>query len=207
MMRLRNLLVLALVIAGPVLAMAVETIDSYGFDPVQVQNSLFGALRGGYYSPDIPADVRAMPAEEQKAVVAALGAFAKSYVASSGFKKEYGEVYKSSKPKSAFGLPSMSVGALTKTATDKAAGKDKKNEAWTLDKSPNVQIKKRLQAFLDVTADVDFKAATHGSNGMKYFDKAEYEQKPREWKMCYRAGKTMTDEIRSFAQSWITELK
>jgi len=154
--------------------------------------------------------VRTMSADDKKAAVQTLGAFAKSYFASTDFKKAYGEAYKNSKPKG-FGLPSLNVKDMaTKTATaeaDKAMHKDKPADSWQLEKDPKAQLKKRLQSFLTATAEVDYDAATHSNGSFKVFDKTEYEAKPREWKLCYRAGRETGEAIRAFAESWLAELK
>lgn len=183
-------------------ALAAEAVESLGFDPEQLQQSLFGALRGWYGAPDIPSAVRSLPAEQKVAAVQTLGAFAKAYYASAEFKKDYGKAYKDSKPRG-FGLPSLRGEDLAKMAMDKAA---KKTDAGALDKDPKAQLAKRLEAFLAATADVDFAAATRQSGGLKMFEKPEYESKPSEWKMCYRAGKETTEALRAFAQGWLEEL-
>jgi hypothetical protein len=67
-------------------------------------------------------------------------------------------------------------------------------------------VKARLQKFLAITADVDFNAATHDVYGLNKFNNAEYEKKPDEWKMAYRAGKPVTDAAREFATAWLKEI-
>ena len=200
----------ALLLLAPLAVLAAEGIEALGFDKEQVELSLFGAMRGAYYAPDVPSAVRAMSADDKKAAVQTLGAFAKSYYASTDFKKAYGEAYKNSKPKG-FGLPSLNVKDMaTKTATaeaDKAMHKDKPADSWQLEKDPKAQLKKRLQSFLTATAEVDYDAATHSNGSFKVFDKTEYEAKPREWKLCYRAGRETGEAIRAFAESWLAELK
>lgn len=190
------------VIAGA--AFAAESVESLGFEAEQLRNSLFGALRGWYYAPPVPTAVRALPAEQKVAAVQTLGAFAKAYYQSAEFKKDYVKAWKDSRPRG-FGLPSLNAEALAKKALDKAQGKGKA-DSGALDKDPNVQLKKRLEAFLATTADVDFAAKTVDRGGMKFFENAEYESKPSEWKMCYRAGKETTEALRAFAQGWLDEL-
>jgi hypothetical protein len=72
---------------------------------------------------------------------------------------------------------------------------------------PRLGLKKSLRKFLDETAGVDFAAQTKPSFANRVFVNAAYEQKPREWKMCYRAGREACDAARSFATSWLAELK
>lgn len=68
-------------------------------------------------------------------------------------------------------------------------------------------IKKRLEDFLSITADVDYNAALVTKGGMKYFADKQYEQKDYRWKMAFRAGKSVTEPARAFAEKWITEIK
>jgi hypothetical protein len=203
-------MIAALLVIVPLVALAAEGIESLGFDKEQVELSLFGAMRGAYYAPDVPDAVREMSAEERKAAVQTLGAFAKSYYASTDFKKAYGEAYKNSKPKG-FGLPSLKLkdtaNTAEKSATDKLKNQSKPADSWKIDKDPKAQLKKGLQSFLTATADVDYAAATHSNGSLKIYDKAEYESKPREWKLCYRAGHETGEAIRAFAENWLAELK
>jgi hypothetical protein len=71
---------------------------------------------------------------------------------------------------------------------------------------PKALLKKRLQAILDITADVDYVAALTEANGIKYFVNPDYEKKPSEWKLAFRAGKAATDAVRSAAKQWLKEL-
>lgn len=196
--------VLALALAPAALVAADSALD-YGFDEVGLQQALIGALRGWAHAPAVPRAVRAMPTEQRLAVVKALGGFTKDYFASADFKKAYDEARKSSKPRG-FRMPSLSVDALKQKALDKATGKPAAPEAVVLEKDPKVTLKARLQAFLDTTADVDFDAETESSGGLKRFVNEKYEAKPPEWKMCYRAGKEVTEAVRAFAKDWISEL-
>ena len=198
--------ILAGCVAMPLAVWAAETVESLGFDPVQVEQSMFGALRGGYYAPDVPAAVRALPAKERAAAVQALGAYAKTWFASAEFKKEYLRAYKETKPRT-FTLPSGGTGKTAQGAVDKAKGKANTNGNYKLDKNPRQQLEKRLQSFLDATADVDFDAPTVGEGSARRFERAEHESKPREWKMCYRAGQETTEAVRAFARDWLAELK
>jgi hypothetical protein len=72
---------------------------------------------------------------------------------------------------------------------------------------PKPVLKQRLQDILNITADVDYAAELkNGDKGMKIFVNPEYERKPAEWKMAFRAGKATTDAIRAAAQQWLKEL-
>jgi len=72
----------------------------------------------------------------------------------------------------------------------------------------NSLIKTWLEAFLEQTNDVDFKAQTAiDQNGRTLFVKQEYERKNSMWKLCFRGGKETTEAGRKFAQTWMQELK
>jgi uncharacterized protein YhaN len=64
-------------------------------------------------------------------------------------------------------------------------------------------IARRLHAFLDVSADVDFNAPLVDRNKRREFADPRYEGKSAEWKLCYRAGKPAVDVARAFATSWL----
>lgn len=86
------------------------------------------------------------------------------------------------------------------------------NEAlakWEKDYPENqlLLVKKRLQQFLDITADVDFNAQLKEQYGKKRFVNPSYEAKSTEWKQAFRAGKDVTEAARAFAQQWIKEIK
>ncbi len=68
-------------------------------------------------------------------------------------------------------------------------------------------VKKRLQQFLNETADIDFTAETTLKNGKNIFLKREYESKGNRWKMGYRAGKDVVETSRNFVQEWMNEIK
>jgi hypothetical protein len=67
-------------------------------------------------------------------------------------------------------------------------------------------IAKRLREFLAVSADVDFSAKLTSRNGKMVFENPAYEQKPGQWKMCFRAGQEATTAARAAAQAWLKEL-
>lgn len=67
-------------------------------------------------------------------------------------------------------------------------------------------IAKRLREFLAVSADVDFAARLTPKNGKMVFEDPAYEQKPGQWKMCFRAGKEASAAARAAAEAWLKEL-
>lgn len=69
-------------------------------------------------------------------------------------------------------------------------------------------VKKWLEKFLSETDDIDFNAALKDNGyGRKIFVNPDYESKSSTWKLCYRTGKAATDAARSYAASWLKELK
>ncbi|HTH30205.1 MAG TPA: hypothetical protein VL946_02595 [Lacibacter sp.] len=68
-------------------------------------------------------------------------------------------------------------------------------------------VKKRLQEFLNETADIDFEAELITKNGKKYFVNRAYESKGNRWKMAFRAGKDVITTARTFAERWMNEIK
>jgi PAS domain-containing protein len=67
-------------------------------------------------------------------------------------------------------------------------------------------VAKRLREFLAASADVDFAATLTPRNGKMVFANPAYEQKPGQWKICYRAGKDATMAARAAVQAWLKEL-
>jgi hypothetical protein len=80
--------------------------------------------------------------------------------------------------------------------------------AWNRNysESPAPLIGKRLREFLAASADVDFDAKLTPRNGKMVFENPAYEQKPGQWKMCFRAGREATGAARAAVQVWLTEL-
>ncbi len=71
---------------------------------------------------------------------------------------------------------------------------------------PNVMIARRLRHLLDVSSTVDFDAKLQKSNGAMKFAETRYEDKPAEWKLCYRAGRTAVAAAQAAARAWLEEL-
>jgi hypothetical protein len=71
-----------------------------------------------------------------------------------------------------------------------------------------VLVARRLRQFLAVCKDVDFNASLlpKGADGKRRFAQTVHEQKPAEWKACYRAGKAPLDAARAAANAWLAEL-
>lgn len=97
-------------------------------------------------------------------------------------------------------MKAQAYGEMTET--------QKKEWEELIPQNPNKAVSKMLEDFLDQTKDVDFSATTklNPQNKHQVFTNPVYEKKDPQWKACYRAGKELTDEARSFAQQWFAEL-
>ena len=73
--------------------------------------------------------------------------------------------------------------------------------------NPAGLIARRLHAFLDMSASVDFSARLVAANGRMRFENQQYEEKPSEWKLCYRAGREAVTAARTGATAWLAELE
>lgn len=73
--------------------------------------------------------------------------------------------------------------------------------------TPSALIKHRIREFLDATAGVDYDAKLVQSGSRKRFANPEYEARPAEWKLAFRAGRETTEKARAFAQMWLQELR
>lgn len=71
---------------------------------------------------------------------------------------------------------------------------------------PKVLIASRLRQFLDATKDLPFDAKLVPSYGTMRFADPQYESKPSEWKMCFRAGKQPVEAARAFATEWLNQI-
>jgi hypothetical protein len=80
---------------------------------------------------------------------------------------------------------------------------------WEQDypENPAPIIRRRLQAFLDLSATVDFNAQLEKRNGAMVFVNPAYERKDANWKLCYRAGRETVEGARAAVQAWLTELR
>lgn len=79
---------------------------------------------------------------------------------------------------------------------------------WTKDypDDPKPLVVQRLREFMTLTAEVDFNAKLVKNGDRFYFANPAYEQKPDQWKLCFRAGKDATAAARTAAQAWLKEL-
>ena len=70
----------------------------------------------------------------------------------------------------------------------------------------NLVIARRLQEFLDQTADVAYDATLKPCGKKMCFEDPQYERKPSNWKVAFRAGKEAVDASRAAAQAWLAAL-
>lgn len=68
-------------------------------------------------------------------------------------------------------------------------------------------VANRLRHFLDLSRDIVYDAKLIDKDGKTVFADAVLEARPKEWKLCFRAGKPATDAARAFAQKWLTDLQ
>jgi len=181
-------------------------------DPQDWENSMVSVARGSFAPPQITDALRALPGEQRAAWVTSLGGWARTYTAGEDFQKRYKKAYKDWKKSQGGGGGGFGLGSLKKKAEDAATKaaeeqvtgkKDPKDDRWTMDEDPNATLKRRLTFFLESTKDVDFGAKLEG----RQFANADYESKPAEWKMCYRAGKDATGAAREVATAWLADLE
>lgn len=67
-------------------------------------------------------------------------------------------------------------------------------------------IAAKLKRMLEQTKDIDYNAALVEKYGKKRFVNPAYEGKNYEWKQGFRAGKEVTEQARTFAEKWLSEL-
>ncbi len=77
---------------------------------------------------------------------------------------------------------------------------------WPPDPKP--MLIRRLENFLEVSADVDFNAkVVRDKSGFTTFANPTYEGKSSDWKLCYRAGRETIEAARAAAKEWLQGLK
>lgn len=92
--------------------------------------------------------------------------------------------------------------------TDRKASYDERLKEWQ-EKYPadsKTLTARHLRAFLATSATVDFSAKLVSVDKQMRFENEEYESKPSDWKLCFRAGKEAVTAARAFATAWLAEL-
>jgi hypothetical protein len=102
---------------------------------------------------------------------------------------------------------------LMRQMAEMAVAEDKKHHEEKLKEwerlypaDPRSLIKSRIREFLAVSAGVDFAAKLLPRGDKMVFARDDHEQKPAEWKLCFRAGKEATAAARAVAATWLAEL-
>jgi uncharacterized protein YukE len=95
------------------------------------------------------------------------------------------------------------------TRKDQKVELDRAMQTWSeqYPAKPNDLLKQRLHEFLDQTAGIDFNAKLVTSGGRSNFSNPDYQAKPSNWKLAFRAGRETTEKARAFAERWLAELK
>jgi hypothetical protein len=98
--------------------------------------------------------------------------------------------------------------AARETAREAEAEYARRSAAYEVDypADPRHLIARRLRAFLELSATVDFSAALVEKDKRMRFVDPDLEAKPREWKMLFRAGKPAIDAARAAAEEWLKAL-
>jgi len=149
---------------------------------------------------DVVKKARALPVDMRVEATRQLIKFAKDYTKTDDFKKKYTKFRNEElgyRQKKGIGNPFKMV--------DKAIDKqlNKGDDEKRMPSDPSELIKKRLQEFLDVSANVNFDAKLIGYS----FADPVYESKSQQWKACYRAGREVIAAAREEAQIWLKELE
>jgi hypothetical protein len=102
----------------------------------------------------------------------------------------------------------MALGAQGMAASERARYEEERRAFETgYPADPGVLVARRLRAFLDGCADVDFDAGLVEIDGRKRFELTRYEAKTAEWKLCYRAGRAAVEAARAGATAWLRDLE
>jgi opacity protein-like surface antigen len=230
---MKRFLIIAVAVVGAAgSAVAADILADAGISKEVASQTFLDFLKEGrVYTPaEVRQALRKIPANKQAATVKALGAVAKTLLASEPFKAEYAERRKAE-------IGSMSEADIAKaeagyratkeadlkTFEDRKAKATKDEQAIlqaTIDQikadlevprtspaDPKAALKLRLKRYLAATADVKWGAKLKDQDGLKVFEDPALERKPREWKLAFRVGKDATEAARAFAKAWLAELK
>ncbi len=73
--------------------------------------------------------------------------------------------------------------------------------------NPDLALKKELREFIALAESVDFDAEVLRQGSRTEFVRADYRNKPSEWKQLYRLGREPVLVARDLARTWLSELK
>jgi len=74
---------------------------------------------------------------------------------------------------------------------------------------PKALIASRLRQFMEMSQSVAFDAelVPHAQGKIMKFADPAYESQTREWKLCYRAGRSAVQAARAFVAEWLSEIQ
>lgn len=162
------------------------------------------------FSSELVKKARSLAEETKVAVIRELVRGAQKYAASPAFRKDY-----LSWRDERLGYKQKGLGALRnplgalENKVDKEIDRqiNKTDDEKRYPSDPAVLIRQRLEAFLQLSATVDFSAAVRNNGGTLYFVNGDYEARSNEWKACYRAGAPVVNAARDEVQQWLGTLK
>ncbi|OOQ56416.1 hypothetical protein [Mucilaginibacter pedocola] len=185
------------------LAFTADALTQLNIDSKEANEYMLEAVKRPAISfkTDLVDKARSLPVDVRVVCTRELVQLAKAYTQSDDFasdykkfrnKQLYGKVKR-------FGMPSVS-GLLNKAKDKVINGGNNGEQSYPAD--PQEMVKKRLEEFMETTADVNFSAKT--ANG-EFIDE-EYRRKPDQWKMYYRAGRPVIAAAREEVAKWIEEM-
>jgi hypothetical protein len=195
---------LAIVCISATLLMSIY--ESLNISKDEAKKCLLLSITSGYLArnghPDLLTNARQLSDEDKAEGIRQLIQLAHEYSNTDEFKKDY-KKWRNEKlnpdSKTKLGLPKF--GKIISNKIDNQVDKGENEKKYPQD--PTDMIRKRLTDFLAISSTVDFDAALTSA---RTFVKPEYEKKSSEWKMCYRAGRSVVEAARVEAQKWLDEL-
>ncbi len=161
------------------------------------------------YSSELVKQARGLSDEAKVSVIRGLIQHAREYSTGSKFKKDYlsWRDEKLGYKQKGLGALRNPLGALERkvdSEVDRQLNKADDEKKYPSD--PNMMLRKRLEAFMEISATVDFNASTRTAGGTVYFNNSDYEGKPNEWKACFRAGEPVVKAAREEVAKWLQSL-
>lgn len=189
-----------------------DVFSHFGMNTSKGEKIILSTLGSGEtnYSSELVKKARNLSDEMKVTVIRGLIKHARDYSSTSGFKKDYlsWRDEKLGYKQKGLGAIRNPLGALERKVdaeVDRQLNKADDERKYPSD--PVLMLRKRLEAFMEISATVDFKATTNLRGGTIYFDSDVYESKPNEWKACFRAGEAVVKAAREEVAIWLNELK
>lgn len=188
-----------------------DVFDELGLNQSKGEKLILSTMGSGEtnFSSELVKQARGLSDEVKISVIRGLIQHAREYSSSSKFKKEYlsWRDEKLGYKQKGLGALRNPLGALERkvdSEVDRQLNKADDEKKYPSD--PVQMLRKRLEAFMEISATVDFKASTRVSGGTVYFTNSDYEAKPNEWKACFRAGEPVVKAAREEVESWLQSL-